>query len=341
MELIDRYLQAVKFWLPKAQSEDIIAELSEDIRSQIEEREGELGRQLNDSEVGAILKQVGPPAFVANRFLPQQYLIGPLLFPIYRFVLKIAMLGYLIPWVLVWIGLMIYSQSYREEHAGGGVIGALGSLWSSVWFAAFITIAVVTIVFAVLERTQVLTCALQNWDPQKLPPVRDRNRIPRSSSITEFIVGVLFLIWWVDTFSSQTILRFTAIQITLAPVWRYFFWGFLFVSVVNVALAAANLFHPHWTKLRAVVRLASDCAGSVLFCWLLKSNFLAGITVPNVEASKTLAITNAINWWDTKMVTAAIVICIVIAAIDVYRIVRLKGTTSSLLPQASAPAILR
>ena len=32
MELIDRYLQAVRFWLPKAQADDIIAELSEDIR---------------------------------------------------------------------------------------------------------------------------------------------------------------------------------------------------------------------------------------------------------------------------------------------------------------------
>ena len=36
-ELLERYLQAVRFWLPKAQQEDILAELSEDLRSQIEE----------------------------------------------------------------------------------------------------------------------------------------------------------------------------------------------------------------------------------------------------------------------------------------------------------------
>ena len=340
MELIDRYLHAVKFWLPRKQRQDIIAELSEDLRSQIEDKERELGRKLNDSEVAAILKQVGPPVFVANHFLPQQYLIGPVLFPIYRFVLKIAALGYLVPWILVWIGFMIFSQSYRAERYSRGLIPAVGSLWGSLWLNAFITVGVVTIVFAVLERTQALTSALQNWDPQKLPPVRDPNRIPRSSSIIEFIVGVLFLMWWVNTFSSQTIFRFNAIQITLAPVWRYFFWGFLFVSMVNVALAAANLFHPHWTRLRASVRLASDCAGSVLFCWLLKFNFLAGITVPNVAASKALAVTNAINWWDSRMVPAAIVICIVIAASDVYRIVRLKGTPNTLMPHTSASAIL-
>ena len=31
MELLDRYLQAVRFWLPKAQQQDIIAELSSDL----------------------------------------------------------------------------------------------------------------------------------------------------------------------------------------------------------------------------------------------------------------------------------------------------------------------
>jgi len=35
MELLERYLQAVKFWLPNEQKQDTIAELSEDLRSQI------------------------------------------------------------------------------------------------------------------------------------------------------------------------------------------------------------------------------------------------------------------------------------------------------------------
>ncbi len=325
MELLDRYLQAVKFWLPKAQKQDIIAELSEDIRSQIEDKEDKLGHPLNDSELSAILKQVGPPIFVASRFLPQQSLIGPVLFPIYRLVLKIAMLGYLIPWMLVWIGLRIFSQSYRAEHYSHGLIGTVGSLWTSVWLNAFITMGAVTIVFAILERTQTLTAALQKWDPQKLPAVRDPNRIQRSSSIAELIFGIIFLLWWVDTFSSQTIIRIASVQITLAPVWRTFFWGFLFVSIVNIALAAMNLSLPCWTRTRAGIRLASDCAGSFLFCWFLKSNVLVNLTVANVAASKMLALTNAINMWDSKIVPAAIVVCAVIAGSDVYRIVRLRN----------------
>src|SRR5579862_3287951 len=106
MELVERYLQAVKFWLPNEQQDDIVAELSEDIRSQMEEREEKLGRRLDDAEIGAILKGRGRPLMVANRYLPQQFLIGPALFPIYKFVLKIVALCYLVPWLLVWFGLM-------------------------------------------------------------------------------------------------------------------------------------------------------------------------------------------------------------------------------------------
>src|ERR1700687_2130369 len=93
MALLDRYLQAIEFWLPKRQRQDIIAELSEDLRSQIEEKETELGRKLEDAEVEAILKRCGAPLEVAARYRPQQYLIGPLLFPVYRFLVAGSVIG--------------------------------------------------------------------------------------------------------------------------------------------------------------------------------------------------------------------------------------------------------
>ena len=59
MDLVERYLNAVRFWLPKAQKQDIISELSEDIRSQVEEREAALGRTLAAADLEAILKEIG------------------------------------------------------------------------------------------------------------------------------------------------------------------------------------------------------------------------------------------------------------------------------------------
>jgi len=123
MDLIARYLQAVKFWLPKKQQDDIIAELSEDLSAQIEERESTLARKLNESEIETLLRQRGSPIMVANRFLPQQSLIGPLLFPIYVFVMKLVTLVSLIPAI---VGLIAGIISRALGHVvGTGLDAAL------------------------------------------------------------------------------------------------------------------------------------------------------------------------------------------------------------------------
>lgn len=317
MELIDRYLQAVKFWLPKQQKLDIIAELSEDIYAQIEERESGLGRKLNEAEVEALLKQRGRPMLVANRYLPQEHLIGPLLFPIYVFVLKIVALCYLVPWVLVWIGLTLYSPAYRAEPRWGAT-------WGSLWTAAFVSWGVVTIIFAVLERSQAKSRFLEEWDPRKLPPVRDPNQIPRSNSIIELVVNLLFFGWWAGNMASPIVLNHPNVRIVLAPVWSYFFWAFLVLALVNASLAAVNLMRPYSTRFRAAIRMVSDCAGSALFCWLLKANVLAEFTLANFSAAKSIEITNVINWWMAKMFPWAVVACIMIAVVDASKIMRVK-----------------
>ena len=46
MELLERYLQAVRFFLPKHQQDDIVRELSENLVSEMEDREEACGRPL-------------------------------------------------------------------------------------------------------------------------------------------------------------------------------------------------------------------------------------------------------------------------------------------------------
>src|SRR5215472_122699 len=103
MELLDRYLQAVRFWLPRAHQNDIIEELRDDLSSQIEEKELSLGRSITEDELAAILQHAGHPVRVAARYQKKQSLIGPGLFPLYKFVLGIVTLGYLVPWLMVWL----------------------------------------------------------------------------------------------------------------------------------------------------------------------------------------------------------------------------------------------
>ena len=341
-ELIDRYLQAVRFWLPKAQQQDIIAELSEDLRSEIEEQETGLGRSLNETEVEALLKQRGRPLLVANRYLPQGSLIGPVLFPIYVFVMKVVAVCYLVPWVLVWIGMMSLSPAYRAQHISAGWFGAIASAWGGLWSAAFAALATVTLVFAVLERMQARSQFLDQWNPRKLPPVRNPNQISRAGSLIEVVVNLVFAGWWIDLLSSPVVLDRPEIRIVLSPVWRYFFWGFLVLALVNAALALANFARPYWTVPRAGVRLITDATASGLFCWmsLLKVDTLAVITIPRLSPAQMLAMTNAINVAMTRAFPIVLVAGVAILMVDAYRIFRVNHTVPAPSKGEIAPALV-
>ena len=81
MTLVERYLRAVRFFLPRRQQDDIVRELSENLASEIEERSEMLGRELSENELADILRRHGHPIVVAARYAPRQQLIGPVLLP--------------------------------------------------------------------------------------------------------------------------------------------------------------------------------------------------------------------------------------------------------------------
>jgi hypothetical protein len=68
MDLVDRYVYAVKRHLPAKQQDDIVNELTDDILSQIRDKEEELGRPLNETEQEVVLKQYGHPYLLAMRY---------------------------------------------------------------------------------------------------------------------------------------------------------------------------------------------------------------------------------------------------------------------------------
>jgi hypothetical protein len=324
-DVLDRYLQAVRFWLPKAQQQDIIAELAEDLHSQIEEKETALRRPLNEVEMDAILKQRGRPLLVANRYLPQRSLIGPVLFPIYLFVVKVVALFYLLPWILVWIGMMSFSSSYRTEHTGAGWFAAIASGWGAWWYTAFFALGTVTIVFVAIEHLQAKSRFLEDWNPRKLPPARNANQIRRFDSLIEVVVNLIFGIWWIDVMSSPVVLDHPEIRVVLSPVWRYFFWGFLLLALINVVLACVNLARPYWTVLRASFRLATNLTASALFCWMTKASVLAEITGAKIPAARAFELTNAVNLGLAKVFPVVLATGVVIMIVDARRIQRVKS----------------
>jgi hypothetical protein len=299
MDLIDRYLQAVKFWLPKPQQQDILQELSVDIQSQVEDKEAELGHKLNEVEVADLLKRRGRPLSVAGGYLPQQHLIGPALFPVYMLVLKIVALFYLVPWIVVWICIMIFDAAYRGEHLGLKLVADWGTLWLNILFC----FAVTTIVFAVIERVGARSKFQENWDPRKLPPVRTQKPPSRSGVIAGGIFHVVLIVWWLAV-PHYPVLFFgpAAGFLKLAPSWRIYYWPVFFLAVAGLALHILQLIRPHWSWLRPVFGLGTSVIGLLILRSALKDPpfVLLANPAPVAVAGRYAAVLATINltlWW--------------------------------------------
>ena len=243
IELVDRYLQAVRFWLPKPQQEDLLAELGDDLRSQIEEQECQLGRPLTNDEASAILKRCGAPMVVASRLGPKQYLIGPTLFPIYWFVMKM---------VLFWILLPVYFFIVAPVNVANsgdwvrGLVTTIGDMWPGLFIAA----SIITLVFAILERTSAQVAAASKWDPLSLPPVQKAaERKPSTlQTVCQLMFGVFGLVWLllIPQYPFM-ILGPAAAFLHAAPMIHRYFLPIVLLSVLSLVRSSVTLARPQWT----------------------------------------------------------------------------------------------
>lgn len=318
MQMLERYLHAIAFWLPKDQRPDILAEISEDLDSQIEDQQTALGRNLTEAELEALLKRRGRPVLVANQYRPQQSLIGPVWFPAYVFVLKVVGLCYVLPWLIVFIIV------HRVQHPALNWGVTLLAAWATIWTVIFVAAGMVTLVFAFLQLVDTRTHFLENWNPRQLPPVRNPHKIPLFSSITDLVANVVFLLWWMGYASSPFWFDGPKFRLSLAPAWIYFFLGYLGLALLNIALAAFNLRSRYWTGLRATCRLILDLAGGALFCWLLKANLVATLYLANLDPARTLALKDAIHVWMDRSFPIAVVVVTIVVVVDLVRIIRLN-----------------
>jgi len=124
MELLERYLQAVRTYLIRRRRDDIVKELGDNILSEMEDKAEELGRPLTEAEQCEVLKQHGHPLFAAARYgrLPLQYLIGPTLFPIYWYAVQLI-IGFVAAFHLMIAFVMLFSTRT--------VFSIIGETWAS------------------------------------------------------------------------------------------------------------------------------------------------------------------------------------------------------------------
>ena len=266
MELLDRYLQAVRTFLPRKTQDDILRELSENILSQMEEREAELGRPLAEAEQEEVIKQHGHPIVVAARYGRRQYLIGPGLFPIYWLTLKLGLLMALtVRFIIAIITVLISADPVHQ------ILPALLAVPAAI-IPVFAWITGAFIAFEIFSP-RVNLRFITNWSPRSLPALVQRSAvISRADSVAQIIMGGAFVLWW-QCIPVAPYLLFgpAAAAIALAPVWTRLHWPIILLAVAGIVLASVNLASPHWTVTRTRIRLAMHAAAFVILLILAQA----------------------------------------------------------------------
>ena len=252
MTLVERYLRAVRFFLPRRHQDDIVRELSENLSSEIEDRSEALDRELTENELADILRRHGHPLLVAARYAPQQQLIGPVFFPIYVLALKLGLAAALaVSVVVAVVGAALRGGSV--QHFVDGMLAYPGR--------ALMVFAWTTIVFAVLDVAGSRTPLVTDWDARKIPDwmvgTQRQDRLhDRTHAAVEVLFGILGLGWLllVPTWPWLAIGPLWP-SLAFAPVWRIWYVPLVVVAVANLWLDAYGLFQPTRTARRIRLKL--------------------------------------------------------------------------------------
>jgi len=268
MTLVDRYLHAVRFFLPRREQDDIVRELSENLASEIEERSETLDRELSEKELADILRRHGHPIVVAARYAPRRQLIGPVWFPIYMLALKLGLGAALAVTVVV----SIVGAAWRGGSVPHFVDGMLAYPDRALMVFAWTTLG-----FAALEMFSSQAKLKPDWDPRKIPDWMVGGRRPdrfhdRIHAVVEVLFGALGLAWlllvpaspWLAMGPLSTVLAF-------APVWRIWYVPMVLVAIVNLMLDAYGLVEPTRTPRHIRLKLVALAAQLVVALMILQA----------------------------------------------------------------------
>ena len=280
MDVIDRYFRTLRVLLPRDQRDDIIRELSEEVDSQIAEREAALGRPLEQVERAGIIGQYGHPLLTAARYRPQRSLIGPVVFPYYWIALRLALaliaVGHVLGAIILLVG------DLPGPPAGALVADAIGT---ALKVAAWIT-GIAAIADIALNRSRML----QRWNPidgRSLPEHAHRvvaavvSAVPGSKrqppaaltrrsqanepSAARFVVGLVVGAWWLGGLTYPALFFGTgATDLTWGPAMARLYPVLVVVQLTMFIEQFVSYFRPDRNGIFRVTRLIWLVAGVTL-----------------------------------------------------------------------------
>ena len=325
MQVLDRYLAAIARHLPKAQADDITAELRENLLSEIEERESQLGRPLTAKELDALLTGFGHPLAVAARYGKARYLIGPEIYPFWIATLRVVF-GILGAVAIVGLIVAAASGELQSREVREGLVLVVPKFLS--------TFAVVTLVFAVMERSWNGRMKLK-WTPRQLPAPRAPGRKPLAI-VSEMVGGAVALLWWTGWLQFSALIPIPPfVHIHLAHVWSGLYEIIIAYWSAELVINGLELARPRWVRLNASLSAAKFVAGCAIVVHLLRAGHWIDVDA-SVSAHALASMRHGFDKGMQLGLLATLVVMACKAAWDGWRAVRPAGGDGG---RSGAPAI--
>lgn len=258
MSLLDRYLAAVGRALPKAQRRDILAELRDELSSQVEALSERLGRPANEDDLAELVRAYGHPLVVAGRYSPHNTLIGPRTYPVFVDVTRLVLLATATFYILLGLlrGLLGGDLAQTAPHIA----------WELAQVALF-EIGGLVLLFAGLDRDGGLERRLSAWSPKRLPAAKIKED-PRRRLAGEVALGVLFIGLWTRLIPVEILFHYdgplrAAPAVAFHPIW----WAVLVVAVVRLLSAASELYRGDLARFFSGVNIVAGLASLAVLWW--------------------------------------------------------------------------
>ncbi len=321
MALVERYLDAVRFFLPQQGRDDIVREVSAAIAAAIADRTTALGREITEAEVADILRRHGHPALVAGRYRQRQQLIGPAFFPIYVLALKLG--------IAAAAGVSILLAAFDSISRGVSVPHLLDG-FRAFPGRALMVFAWTTIAFALLDAAGSRSRLDAEWDPRRLPDwMAPRRPEPGASRITagvDVVFGLLALGWLLAVPTSPTLaLGPLAGMLAFAPVWSTWYVPLVVVAACRLMIDAHVLVWPGPNPRRIRIDLALDVAQILVAACILSARRWV-VPGPDASSADGQAAAGLVEWVNVAIgigFASVIVITLVGIGRKIYRLTNL------------------
>jgi hypothetical protein len=329
MNLIERYAAEVGKHLPRKMRADIETEIRSTLEDMLEERSQQAGRPADDEMVKELLKEYGAPDKVAATYLPERYLIGPKLFPIFTLVLKIV---FSVLTVLALVGFGIrFGMGETTLLAFGTLLGKsmleyLGGMMSAFGNIVF--------VFAILQWALPASefedeAKGKEWDPAMLTQDPEPDEVKMWEPIWAIVFIALAL--FIFNFYPQ-ILTFTPSlnnlgsgTVVIFPIFaevfftRYLPWMNI-LWVLEIVLNLLLLRQGRWTTATRWFNLTLKAGGIALAVAILTGPFIFSFGAETLAASQIPAEAAAIlmNMFQIA-VKMALIIAVVAGTAEIFK----------------------